>query len=141
MAYICYKNIPCSNCEHYRFDVDRMRYCCFARNDNVADKSKKKFMLLQVSSEKTRDKAWQSWETIKDNFDINDYCVVYETFVERGTSLDDLFDMFNFNHPSGYRGRSMSVSDLIYFPETGELYYVDVFGFVNLNKKRKLLKG
>lgn len=133
MAYICYKNICCANCEHYRFEVNKMKYCCFATTNHEAEKAKKQFMLLQVSIEKVREKAWKSWEKIKDDFDMDDYCVVYETFIETKTSLEELFEMFNLNHPSDYEGRSMSVSDLIYFPETDELYYVDTFGFVDLN--------
>lgn len=38
MAYICTKPPhSCDSCEHYRFDDDKQRNCCFAEMDNFAN--------------------------------------------------------------------------------------------------------
>lgn len=33
MAYICEKNIRCSQCKHYRFDEDYGAWACFAKEN------------------------------------------------------------------------------------------------------------
>lgn len=42
---------------------------------------------------------------------------------------EELFSIYNFRKPEGFYGHSMSVSDIIFFPETGEYYYCDLTGF------------
>ena len=75
------------------------------------------------------------------NFSLTDYEVVYEGTVdklefdeENGNSiyrtLDYLFVLFNLNHPTDFRGHSMSVSDIIELDN--EFYYVDSIGFENI---------
>ena len=44
--------------------------------------------------------------------------------------LEKIFTKFNRNHPAGYTGRSVSVSDIIDL--NNQLYYCDSFGFVKL---------
>lgn len=47
--------------------------------------------------------------------------------------LEDVFQMFNINHPEGYRGRSLSVSDVVEIVESKTVepgfYYCDNIGF------------
>lgn len=43
--------------------------------------------------------------------------------------LEKLFEKFNLDHPLDFRGRSMSVSDVIHVVDTNEFYFVDSFGF------------
>ena len=43
--------------------------------------------------------------------------------------LEEVFSMFNVNHPEGYTGRSMSVSDVVELTEEGTFYFCDSFGF------------
>ena len=40
------------------------------------------------------------------------YDKVFEGEVECGT-LEEVYQMFNLDHPDGYRGRSLSVSDVV----------------------------
>lgn len=51
--------------------------------------------------------------------------------------LDRLFYIFNLEHPEDYRGRSMSVSDIIVLNRNGikKAYYVDGIGFRDVTNK------
>ena len=66
--------------------------------------------------------------------DMNDYEHVYHGQLERDTFLNDLYEQFNINHPDDYRGRSMSISDIIAVDRNRRmrLYYVDRCGFVDV---------
>ena len=55
-------------------------------------------------------------------------------------TLEDIFYVFNMEHPSGYKGRSLSVSDVVeIFLASGEseFYYCEPIGF----KRIHFLKG
>jgi hypothetical protein len=63
-------------------------------------------------------------------FSLNDYEVVYEGEIEDYSieyTLEKLFDMFNIFYPEDFKGRSMSVSDVVELE--GEFYYCDHIGF------------
>jgi len=51
--------------------------------------------------------------------------------------LDRLFHIFNCEHPEDYRGRSMSVSDIVVINRNGikKAYYVDNIGFRDVTNK------
>lgn len=51
--------------------------------------------------------------------------------------LEDLFDIFNVRLPSDYKGRSMSVSDIIVL--NGIPYYCDSFGFKEIKQGGKTM--
>ena len=63
--------------------------------------------------------------------DAANYEAVYTGDLEEGTTLDDLYEKFNIDHPADYKGRSMSVSDVVVLHQNGEdkAYFVDSFGF------------
>lgn len=61
----------------------------------------------------------------------NTYELVYEGDVE-AKNLEDLYTIFNRHLPSDYRGRSMSVSDIVEIIGDG-FYFCDSFGFVRLD--------
>lgn len=52
-------------------------------------------------------------------------------------SLEDVYRKFNLDHPRGYRGRSLSVSDIVEVTEADSIengyYFVDFFGFKNVS--------
>ena len=58
-------------------------------------------------------------------------------------TLEKLYEIFNLEHPAGYKGRSMSVSDVVEIIDgnTGKSYFhfCDSFGFqkVILSRKRR----
>lgn len=59
------------------------------------------------------------------------YEQVWEGRAPDDVSLDELFLAFNAEKPApeNYRGRSMSLSDLIEFVESGELWFCDTIGW------------
>ena len=60
------------------------------------------------------------------------YDKVYDKEVDC-SSLEEVYTMLNINHPSDYRGRSLSVSDVVEVYESDEapqgFYFCDSFGF------------
>lgn len=63
-----------------------------------------------------------------------DYKCVYSGIMQDSVSLDELYSIFNQNHPADFKGHSMSVSDVVIVNRDGEMkaYYVDSFGFADL---------
>ncbi|MBR4953119.1 MAG: hypothetical protein IKZ30_01245 [Oscillospiraceae bacterium] len=72
------------------------------------------------------------WTLNHGGVNLKDYEVVYTGVIEpRDTAaqtLEDIFVMFNINHPADYQNRSMSVSDLVGLEGDG-LYFCDSIGF------------
>jgi hypothetical protein len=69
-------------------------------------------------------------------FSLNDYEVVYEGEIEDYSieyTLEKLFDMFNIFYPEDFKGRSMSVSDVVELE--GVYYYCDHIGFKKITDK------
>lgn len=66
------------------------------------------------------------------NFDSSIYDSVFEGTVEC-RSLEDVYDVFNHRHPTGYKARSLSVSDVVEVIEAEKVekgfYFCDSFGF------------
>jgi hypothetical protein len=62
--------------------------------------------------------------------DPENYKVVYDGQLETN-DLDAIFEKFNLDHPPGYQGHSLSMSDVIelYDQDGGTFHYVDRFGF------------
>lgn len=67
-----------------------------------------------------------------EDLDSGIYDLVFEGDVDC-KNLEDVYRMFNLNHPAGYRGRSLSVSDVVEVQQEkdGEstYHYCDTFGY------------
>lgn len=73
--------------------------------------------------------------TKTETVDSSIYDCVFEGQVDC-KNLEDVYSLFNHNHPQGFIGRSLSVSDVIYVDEPTELfgyYYCDSIGFKKVN--------
>jgi hypothetical protein len=61
-----------------------------------------------------------------------DYETVYDGQIETN-DLNEIFEMFNINHPQGFMGHSLSMSDVVELyngdNDNREFHYVDRFGF------------
>ena len=68
-------------------------------------------------------------EEMKEEIILSEYELVYDGEIE-GSDIEDAFFVFNVNHPEGYTGRSMSVSDIVEI--NGTYYFCDAFGFKKL---------
>lgn len=66
--------------------------------------------------------------------DAADYAFIYGGRLSGEETLDSLYGKFNLNHPAGYQGHSLSVSDVVVLQRDGKTkaYYVDSFGFTEL---------
>ena len=62
--------------------------------------------------------------------DLKNYHVVFDGELKTN-DLEEIFTIFNLNHPSGFRGHSLSMSDVVELYDEGDcrLYYVDQFGY------------
>lgn len=105
-----------------------------------------KFKILQT---KNRDLLFMHYDWISDKFNLLDYKTVYEGNIE--TKSEDkeeiceiLFRQFNRVTKEdcerlesiGFKGHSLSVSDIIMFENDNTIYYVDAFGFTKINYKK-----
>ena len=72
-----------------------------------------------------------------------DYRFVYGDVLEKGESLESLYQKFNMEHPQDYTGHSLSVSDVVIIKKDGELtaHYVDSFGYQELPDFPRQRKG
>ena len=90
-----------------------------------------KYKLYQIKDTESCSYLFSSFNFAQQKgFSIYDYEVVYEGEIEDYTieyALELLFSYFNLNFAKDYKGRSMSVSDVVELD--GEYYYCDIFGF------------
>lgn len=112
----------------------------------MINKSEDTFEIYQVKSgAKYRDFRFESIESLetfglKVNYDNYDF--VYKGDLNN-MDLEDIFMKFNEARPDDYKGRSLSVSDVVVLNKEGEASanFVDSFGFKNvpefLNEREK----
>ena len=94
--------------------------------------------IYQINLGRDKDRvAFESLELLKafhvsDQIDSTIYDRVFEGEVDCET-LEDVYRMFNLEHPTGYSGRSLSVSDIVEVTEAGDIdlgfYFCDSVGF------------
>jgi len=65
---------------------------------------------------------------------VANYDRIYSAPLESNTTLDDIYMNFNIDHPEGFTGHSLSVSDVIVMNRDGKetAHYVDSVGFQEL---------
>ena len=66
--------------------------------------------------------------------DMQNYDKVYSGAMPQGETLESLYTRFNVDRPEDFKGRSLSVSDVIVVYENGQdtAYYCDSFGFTSV---------
>lgn len=79
--------------------------------------------------------AFMSMEYVeKHGFEIRkeDYSLVWQDELKDGEDVETLFEKFNLHIPEGFKGHSLSVSDIVVFKKDGECkaFYIDNFGSV-----------
>lgn len=96
-----------------------------------------KYSLLMLKNS-CASKLFMPYLWTMDNGGVNhdDYETVYTGRIEPkatvSDALEDIYVMFNLHRPADYRGRSMSVSDLVVIEGSGT-YYCDSVGFQKIN--------
>lgn len=99
-----------------------------------------KFKIYQIKDIETC--PYSFWKYDEKKFSLDDYKVVWESneyFPINNTNsgniisvLERIFEIFNLNHPEGFKGHSLSVSDVVEIIDDGEnsgFYYCDNFGW------------
>lgn len=75
------------------------------------------------------------WATNHGGINLQEYVTVYTGEID-GTDpmeiLERIYTIFNTKHPDDYRGRSLSVSDLVALENTGT-YFCDSVGWKQIN--------
>lgn len=99
-----------------------------------------KFRLYQLKDIKSCDYAFMSWDFAKcNNFTIEDYnreytgCVDGETDIQ---ALEKLYEIFNTNRPSDFKGHSITISDVVVLRNVKKsfqkVYYCDIIGWKDI---------
>ncbi|WP_353095431.1 YodL domain-containing protein [Tissierella praeacuta] len=97
--------------------------------------------IWQLRTDVSPDRKFIGYEELKETFgepDKDNYKIVYEGEIETN-DLEEIYTKFNLNHPQGFTGHSLSISDVIeLYDSTGsEFYYVDRFGFKEIDFEQK----
>lgn len=93
------------------------------------------FSIYQLKAgEEHRYRRFISYDTLLrqgEKPDIKNYDKVYSGVLAAGDTLDSIYMRFNINRPADFKGRSLSMSDVIVYPKNGvaTAYYVDDLGF------------
>lgn len=77
-----------------------------------------------------RDFRYRSYEDLQADglsVDRKNYQLVYTAPLDKNTTLDEIYRRFNIEHPSDYKGHSLSTGDIVVFRQDGKqtAYYVD----------------
>ena len=77
-----------------------------------------------------RDLRYRSYEDLQADglsVDRKNYQIVYTAPLDKDTTLDEIYRRFNMEHPSDYKGHSLSMGDIVVFRQDGKqtAYYVD----------------
>jgi len=90
--------------------------------------------IWQLKKENFHGRAFRGYEEVVSEFGpvkMEDYECVYAFESEKELGLDDLFYIFNMEHPKDYRAHSLSVSDVVETPEG--FFFCDSFGWKKLD--------
>ena len=75
------------------------------------------YLIYQIKDSIKCNYAWMSWKTAKRDINPMDYDGVYYGRSIDGENpiavLENLYEMFNINHPLDFNGHSLSVSDIV----------------------------
>lgn len=101
----------------------------------------REYLIYQLKDiPETRDYRYESYgllELMGGTCDPKNYDQVYSGIMAADDTLGTLYERFNLHHPADFKGRSLSVSDVVVIRQaSGEeaAYYVDNIGFKKLGK-------
>ena len=101
----------------------------------VAEPDKDTFSIYQLKrGDETRDFRFEPYERLAATgrtADRANYDLIYTAELTPGTSLEDIYTRFNIDHPKGFKGHSLSVSDVVVLHQNGQdtAHYVDSSGY------------
>ena len=92
-----------------------------------------KYKIKQIKDVENCEYSFKYYDQCKDKIDLKDYEVVYEgelDYLGMPDALEELFKIFNIKRPKDFKGRSMSISDIV--EVDGKNYYCDDIGWKEL---------
>lgn len=101
-----------------------------------------KYEIYQIENRRLKQcpYSFRNWNEAEDNFSMTDYTKVYEgTLIKTGylnsdnKVLEKLYFRFNVDHPEDYKGRSLSVSDVVKIDD--RIYYCNMSGWEKIINK------
>lgn len=97
----------------------------------------KKCRIWQLKTDVSPGRKFIGYEELMKNFgeiDRDNYGIVYDGEIE-SNDLEEIYTKFNLDHPQGFKGHSLSISDIVelYDSTSSEYYYVDRFGFKEID--------
>ena len=93
------------------------------------------FSIYQLKrGDETRDLRFEPYDRLTATghaVDPANYDLIYSAPLAPGTSLEAIFTRFNIDHPKGFKGHSLSVSDVVVLHQNGQdtAHYVDSIGY------------
>ena len=98
----------------------------------------KHIKVLQIDSKKENAhfRMFESLESLqrhKLNFNFNYYKIVYDGMMDNVENPEDVYKQLQFTKPKGYKGHSLSVSDIVVMD--GKFLFCNSFGFVDVTDK------
>ena len=93
--------------------------------------------IWQLKSDFDRDCRFVSFDEMTSkhgDIDIDNYEVVFDGELQTN-DLEQIYTIFNINHPQEYKGRSLSMADMVelYSDDSSSFHYVDKFGFIEVD--------
>ena len=101
----------------------------------AAEPEKDTFSIYQLKrGDETRDFRFEPYDRLAATgrtADRANYDLIYTAELTPGTSLEDIYTRFNIDHPKDFKGRSLSVSDVVVLHQNGQdtAHYVDSSGY------------
>ena len=73
----------------------------------------------------------KGWKVDRGNYDLVYTGILQTAETEQAAILEELYARFNLNHPAGFIGHSLSMSDIVALRQSGKVscHYVDTYGF------------
>ena len=90
------------------------------------------YAIYQIKESKLREFGFVGYDYVIKHYgkvDLDNYEKIYERESELA-NLDAIFEKFNIDRPSDFKGHSLSMSDIVEL--NGKMYYCDTFGWVQL---------
>ncbi len=87
----------------------------------------------------TRDFIFENWDHLKRRKIPFNRCAYIKTYEGdfKGLTLEKIYEIFNIDRPSDFKGHSLSVSDVVVLNNgnSRKAYYVDSIGFRNISEE------
>ena len=106
-----------------------------AERTKAQEPDRDSFSIYQLKrGDETRDLRFEPYDRLTATghaVDPANYDLIYSAPLAPGTSLEAIFTRFNIDHPKGFKGHSLSVSDVVVLHQNGQdtAHYVDSIGY------------